>query len=120
MECNVSDYANNKPKRNPSILHGHKQQNKFSCMHVKQQFIPFIFQTGLEGKQIQENDSQICKVSPLSMSAKVPTQCSSRYFGGVAMSLVLLVFIAFHYLSSIKNMLNTLINPNWDMIPAQM
>lgn len=49
MECNISDYANNKCKRNPSTLHAHKEQNKFSCMHVKQQFIPFLFQTGLEG-----------------------------------------------------------------------
>lgn len=57
MECNVSDYANNKPKRNHSILHAYKQQNKFSCMHVKQQLIPFLFQTGLEGKLIQQNDS---------------------------------------------------------------
>lgn len=56
-ECNVSDYANNKPKRNPSILHAHKQQNKFPCMHVKQQFILFLFQTGLERKLIQQNDN---------------------------------------------------------------
>lgn len=66
MEYNVSGYVNKKPKRNPSILHGHKQQNKFSCMHVKQQFISFLFQTGLEGKLIQENDGRICKV-PLSI-----------------------------------------------------
>lgn len=63
IECNISDYANNKCERNPSTLHAHKQQNKFSCMHVEQQFIPFLFQTGLEGKLVQQNDSWICKLS---------------------------------------------------------
>lgn len=56
-ECNVSDYANNKTKRNPSISHVHKQQNKFACMHTKQKFISFLFQTGVEGKMIPQNNS---------------------------------------------------------------
>lgn len=57
IECNVFDYANNETKRNLSILQIHKQQNKPSCMHVKQHFLSFFLQTGLEGKMIQQNDS---------------------------------------------------------------
>lgn len=96
MEYSVSDYANNKPQRNPSILHAHKQQNKFPCMHVKQQFIPFLFQTGLEGKLIQQSDSWLHKVSvSISISAKVLVYCSGRYLGCIAMSLILLVFTTY-------------------------
>lgn len=52
-----------KPKE---ILQSHmyiSSRTNFSCMHVKQQFIPFLFQSGLEGKLIQQNDSWICNGS---------------------------------------------------------